>query len=65
MQSDWQGQKIQPEGKLVKERKGLGRDARGLLVLNQSARDSYTQAATLTRSASAIRSTAAVTAGAS
>jgi hypothetical protein len=33
--------------------------------LNQSARDSYTHAATLTRSAAAIRSTAAVTAGAS
>ena len=34
-------------------------------ALNQSARDSYTHAATLTRSATAIRSTAAVTSGAS
>jgi hypothetical protein len=40
----------------------LARRGRGL---NQSACDSYTHAATLTRSAAAIRSTAAVTSGAS
>jgi hypothetical protein len=51
------------------KRQMFGRASLALLerrfVLNQSARDSYTHAATLTRSAAAIRSTAAVTAGAS